>query len=116
MTPEDEPLEDVPLRVARTRPAMRFGIPFVYIVPVGVICLEINAIFGLWPAIYVDPSLIIALIVIVRNDHNAFRLWGIWLQTKAIILDGWYYGGACVSPFPVRTKADRPRGVPSDAW
>lgn len=111
----DDDLETERLNVARTRPAMRFGIPWLLIVPVSITCLEINFLFGIKPALYVDPAIIVVTLGIVRKDHNAFRLWAVWLQTKALCCDRWFYGGAAVAPFPIK-PSKHPRGVPSDAW
>jgi type IV secretory pathway VirB3-like protein len=112
----EEDLEEEVLQVGATRPAMIWGIPFFIIVPVFVLCLEIEMIMGLKVACILDPPIILIAVAMVKHDYNGPRLWWVWLTTRALMLDDWHWGGTAASALPVKQPANQPRGVPSDAW
>ena len=51
------------------------GIPFFIIVPVFVLCLEIEMIMGLKMACVLDPPIVLIAVAIVKHDYNGPRLW-----------------------------------------
>jgi type IV secretion system protein VirB3 len=113
---EEEGLEEEVLHVGATRPAMIWGIPFFIIVPVFVLCLEIEMILGMKMACILDPAIVLIAVVMVKHDYNGPRLWWVWLTTRALILDDAYWGGTAVAALPVKPSKAQPRGVPSNAW
>lgn len=113
---EEDPLEEDVLHVGATRPAMIWGIPFFLIVPVFVICLEIEMILGLRMACICDPPIILVAVVSVKHDFNGPRLWLIWLITRALILDDAHWGGTAATALPVKPSKSDPRGIPSHGW
>jgi type IV secretion system protein VirB3 len=113
---EEDDLEQDVLHVGATRPAMVWGIPFFLIVPVFVLCLEIEMIMGMKMAAIFDPPIVLIAVVIVKYDYNGPRLWWVWLTTRALILDDMHWGGTVASHFPARPSKRHARGVPSNAW
>jgi type IV secretion system protein VirB3 len=113
---EEDTLEEDVLHVGATRPAMIWGIPFFIIVPVFVLCLEMEMIMGLKMACVLDPPIVFIAVAIVKHDYNGPRLWWVWLTTRAMILDDTYWGGAAAAALPVKHPKGQPRGVPSNAW
>jgi type IV secretion system protein VirB3 len=113
---EEDPLEEDTLHVGATRPAMVYGVPFFIIVPVFILCLEIEMILGMRMACILDPPIVLIAVAMVKHDYNGPRLWWIWLQTRALILDDSYWGGTVASHFPVKPSKVEPRGIPSNAW
>jgi type IV secretion system protein VirB3 len=112
----EDPLEEDLLHVGATRPAMIWGIPFFIIVPVFVLCLEIEMIMGLRMAFILGPPIVLIAVVMVKHDYNGPRLWWVWLTTRALILDDAYWGGTAAAAFPVKPPRRYGRGVPSHAW
>jgi type IV secretory pathway VirB3-like protein len=113
---EESPLEEHILHVGATRPAMIWGVPFFIIVPVFVLCLEIEMIMGLKMMLILGPPIILTAIVMVKHDYNGPRLWWVWLTTRALILDDAKWGGSTASHFPVKPSKAQVRGMPSNAW
>jgi type IV secretion system protein VirB3 len=113
---DEPPLETAVLHVAACRPAMIYGVPYVMLVPVAVICLEIEMIFGIKLAILFDIPLLIIAFATVLYDYNAPGVWMVWARTSMIILDDHKYGGASIAAHPIKSEPTAPRGIPSDAW
>jgi type IV secretion system protein VirB3 len=113
---DEDALEEDVLHVGATRPAMVYGIPFFIIVPVFVVCLEIEMILGVKMACILDPPIILAAVITVKHDYNGPRLWWVWLTTRALILDDWHWGGTAASHLPVNASKRHARGVASNAW
>lgn len=103
------PVEEGPLFVADTRPAMFFGIPHVaavlLIFAFGESIIFVGPIYAFW---VIGPA--IATRIAVRKDYNAPRLLVLWLMTKAISWDSFYWYGSSPSPFPLR-RGKYPRGI-----
>jgi type IV secretion system protein VirB3 len=113
---EEEPLEEDVLHVGATRPAMIWGIPFFIIVPVFIVCVEIEMIMGLKMALIFGPPIVMTAVAVVKHDYNGPRLWWVWLTTRALILDDWHWGGTAAAALPVKQPKTQPRGIPSHAW
>ena len=105
-------LAEDPINLAMTRPAMLFG------VPLEIACLLFIA-GGLAITILGDGNPFYGVLVapfwwlaslIVRRDYNAIRVAMLWLKTAGTARDGALWGGASVSPFPLRSVASG-RGV-----
>lgn len=105
-----EPLEESPLFVAATRPALVAGMP------IGLAVAFMMA-FALIMILGQDPFYELVLVplwfaarMIVRYDYNAIRLVTLWLRSSARSFDAHRWGGASPSAFPIRCNS-RPRGV-----
>ena len=106
-----ERLDETPLFVAATRPALILGLPiglFVMLLMAAtlIVILARNPIY----AGAVIPAWLAAQLL-VRYDYNAIRVAGLWLQTKCRSIDTPVWGGASPAPFPVK-PSKRPRGTP----
>jgi len=113
---DEEDLEEDVLHVGATRPAMVWGVPFFVIVPLFILCLEIEMILGLKTALIYDPPIILIAIGIIKHDYNAHRVWWSWLTTRALMLDDAYWGGTAASAMPVKASKHHARGIASNAW
>jgi len=105
-----ERLDEVPLFVAATRPALIMGLPL------GLFVLFLMAI-ALVMIFVQNPLYEIGLAplwfgarVLVRYDYNAVGVVVLWLRTKARSFDAHYWGGASPAPFPIR-RGKLPRGI-----
>src|SRR5215469_1219858 len=105
-----EPLDDAPLFVAATRPALVAGMPiglavaFLMAFPLIIIFAE-NPLYEL-----VLAPVWFGARLIVRYDYNAVRIVALWLRSAARSIDAHRWGGASPAPFPVR-RSRRPRGI-----
>ena len=105
-----ERLDEVPLFVAATRPALIMGLPL------GLFVLFLMAI-ALIMIFVQNPLYEIGLAplwsgarVLVRYDYNAVGVVALWLRTKARSFDAHYWGGASPAPFPIH-QGKLPRGI-----
>ncbi|WP_372784665.1 type IV secretion system protein VirB3 [Phenylobacterium sp.] len=100
-----ERLEEEPLFLACTRPAMVLGVPMEAMgLNVVVSCVAFLAAGSmLW--LLLAPALHLAFRAICRSDANAFRVLYLWLETKGRSRNGGVWGGSSLSPLPLR----RPR-------
>lgn len=105
-----EPLDDAPLFVAATRPAL------VASMPIGLAVTFLMA-FALIIIFAENPLYELVLVpvwfgarLIVRYDYNAVRIVSLWLRSAARSIDAPHWGGASPAPFPIRC-AGRPRGI-----
>ena len=113
---EEDTLEQDVLHVGATRPAMIWGIPFFVIVPVFIVCVEIEMIMGLKMAFVLGIPIILTSVAVVKHDYNGPRLWWVWLTTRALILDDWHWGGTAAAALAVKPAKKQPRGIPSYGW
>jgi type IV secretion system protein VirB3 len=97
-----EQLDETPLFVAATRPALIWGLPlglwvlFIMVLALIMIIAQ-NPLYeiGMIPVWFV-------IRLLVRYDYNAVRIGSLWLQTKARSFDAHHWGGASPTPFPIR--------------
>ncbi len=103
------PIDEAPLFVADTRPAMFFGVPHpaavLIIAMFGESIIFVGPIYAFWVIV---PF--IALRTLVRKDYNAPRALVLWLMTKAVAWESARWLGSSPSPFPVR-PGKYPRGI-----
>ena len=102
-----ERLEESTLYIAATRPALFAGVPLpvagVFIMLAGfIIVLLKNPLYEL-----IMLPLWFGVRIIVSRDYNAVNVVMLWLKTAARSVDGHTWGGATVSPNPIRVP---PRG------
>jgi type IV secretion system protein VirB3 len=109
-----EPLETDTLYLAATRPAMFMGVPLA----VGAILLVLT---GLIVVIFKNPFYLAVMLPVwfaarelVARDYNAVGVTLLYLRTAGRSVDSIRWGGASVSPNPIRSR-DRGRGM-FDAW
>jgi type IV secretion system protein VirB3 len=95
-------LTEATLFVALTRPAMKWGVPYI----AYLYNLFGSAAFGILMG--APPYMLVGLIIhyvmreMTKRDHNLWRQWWLWLNTKAKTVDG-----SPLSPLPWRiTHAD----------
>jgi type IV secretion system protein VirB3 len=102
-------IEEAPLFVADTRPAMFFGVPHTMSVLLILAFGESIVFFGPLYAFWVIIPWIAAMQA-VRKDYNMPRIIVLWLQTKAIAFDARTWFGAAPAPFPL-SNGKYPRGI-----
>ena len=105
-----EPLETDTLYLAATRPAMVMGVPLA----VGAILLVLT---GLIVVIFKNPFYLAVMLPVwfaarelVARDYNAVGVVLLYLRTAGRSVDGIKWGGASVSPNPIRIRS-RGRGM-----
>jgi type IV secretion system protein VirB3 len=105
-----QPLEESPLFVAATRPALVAGMP-IGLAVAFLLAFALIIIFAENPLyeIILLPAWFGARLLL-RYDYNAVRIVALWLQTSARSLDAHRWGGASPAPFPIR-RTRRPRGI-----
>lgn len=105
-----ERLEESTLYIAATRPALFAGVPL----PVagGFLMLAGFIIIFLQNPLYeaMMAPLWFGARVLVARDYNAVNVVVLWLRTAARGVDGSLWGGASVSPNPIKVPA-RGRGM-----
>jgi len=97
-----EDLEEAPLFVAATRPALIAGLPLgvaVSFIMLGgiIMILGQNPLYEL-----VLLPLWVGARAILRYDYNAVRVLTLWLRSSAVSIDAHRWGGASPSPFPAK--------------
>ena len=99
-----EPLIEDVLFLACTRPAMIAGVPieamgFIIIVSATVFLAADSPLYLL-----IAPVLHLVCAAICRHDHNAFRILGLFVQTKGRAGDSSLWGGSSFTPLPLRRR------------
>ena len=99
---ELERLEDEPLFLACTRPALVLGAPMEAVgLNMMVSCVAFLAAGSmLW--LLLAPALHLVFRAICRSDPNAFRALYLWVETKGRSRNGALWGGSSPSPLPLR--------------
>jgi type IV secretion system protein VirB3 len=104
------PLETDTLYLAATRPAMFMGVPLA----VGAILLMVA---GLIVVLFKDPLYLVVMAPLwfaarelVARDYNAVGVVLLYLRTAGRSVDSRKWGGASVSPAPIRLR-NRGRGM-----
>ena len=105
-----EPLEIDTLYLAATRPAMFMGVPLA----VGALLMMLC---GLIVVIMKNPLYLGVMVPLwfgarelVARDYNAVGVVLLYLRTAGRSVDNHMWGGASISPFPIRIK-NRGRGM-----
>jgi type IV secretion system protein VirB3 len=105
-----EPLEVDTLYLAATRPAMFMGVPLA----LGAIFLMLT---GLIVVVFKNPLYLAIMIPLwlaarelVARDYNAVGVVVLYLRTAGRSVDSHKWGGASVSPLPIRIR-NRGRGM-----
>ena len=95
-------LNEDPLFLALTRPAMIFGIPMEAFAlscgAAGLAMISADSIFYLLLAV----PLLVAARIIVERDQNAFQILFRWLDTSARCRNRAFWGGTTCSPLRLR--------------
>ena len=105
-----ERLEEEPLFLACTRPAMIWGVPMEAVgLNVMVSCIAFLAAGSmLW--LLVAPALHLVFAAVCKSDPNAFRVIYLWVETKGRARNGGVWGGS--SPSPLRLRRLTARTLP----
>ena len=105
-----EPLEIDTLYLAATRPAMFMGVPLAVGAMLMMLC-------GLVVVIMKNPLYLGVMVPLwfgarelVARDYNAVGVVLLYLRTTGRSVDNHMWGGASISPFPIRIK-NRGRGM-----
>lgn len=95
-----EEIETDILFLALTRPAMKFGVPFEALLINALMTINIGIILG--SPLYWALGIVIhfPMRVIASKDHNFFRVYRLWFETKAQALKTSAWGGSMLSPLP----------------
>jgi type IV secretion system protein VirB3 len=100
-----ERLEQEPLFLACTRPALVLGVPMeamgLNLIVSCVAFLAAGSMFWL----LIAPAIHLVFRAICQSDPNAFRVLYLWVETKGRARNGAIWGGSSPSPFRLR----RPR-------
>ena len=98
MKSPDETLAHDPLFLACTRPAM-FGGVTMEAMAVNVMATSVLfLVLGSMRYALVGVLIHVVFKVILRHDHNAFRVLMAWLDTRGRCRNTSYWGGASVTP------------------
>ena len=97
-----ERLEEEPLFLACTRPAMVLGVPMEAMgLNLIVSCVAFLAAGSmLW--LLLAPALHLVFRAICRSDPNAFRVLYLWVETKGRARNGALWGGSSPTPLALR--------------
>ncbi|MGO7733148.1 type IV secretion system protein VirB3 [Rhizobium leguminosarum] len=103
-------LEENPLYIAATRPALFYGVPLPlaggFLVLAGfIIILLNNPLYEL-----IMAPLWFGARIVVEKDYNAGNVLLLWLKTAARAVDTAKWGGSSVSPNPIKVNS-RGRGL-----
>jgi type IV secretion system protein VirB3 len=102
-----ERLEEEPLFLACTRPALVLGVPMeamgLNLMLSCVVFLAAGSM--LW--LLVAPALHLVFRAICKTDPNAFRVLWLWVETKGRARNAGLWGGSSPTPLPLR----RPRNL-----
>jgi len=101
--------------LALQRPAMIYGVPYIGCVLNLAINVDFGAWFGLacghrwWMFLWwvsVAPAIHLVMKGICNRDHHLFRIFQLWLQTKAASPTNGGFGGPSLAAFSTRHKPD----------
>jgi len=101
--------EDI-LFVACTRPAMIQGVPLEAFALNAMVTMVIFILAGNPFYMLIGVPVHLACREVCRLDYNMFRLLFLWMRTKGAAMNKDVWGGASVSPLPLR-PARTPREV-----
>ena len=99
---EQQPLHSDTLFLACTRPAMFAGVT---VEAMGINVFVTTLLFlGLGSIFYASTGVVLHGLcrVIVRHDHNAFRVLAGWADTKGRYRTSAYWGGSSVTPLRLK--------------
>ena len=108
MAPPEERLTRDTLFLACTRPAMVLGVPME---GMGLIMMVAAVGFlasGSLLYLLIAPALWLVCRAVCRNDHNAFRILFLYVETKGRARNIALWGGSSPTPLPLK-RARRPR-------
>lgn len=105
MTPQpEERLAEDTLFLACTRPAMVAGVPME---AMGLNLVASATVFlAAHSPIYllIAPVLHVVFRAVCKHDHNAFRVFWQFVETKGRSRNGAYWGGSSATPLPLRRR------------
>jgi type IV secretion system protein VirB3 len=105
-----EPLETDTLYLAATRPAMFMGVPLAVGALLMMLCGLIVVLLKNPLYLVIMVPLWLAARELVARDYNAVGVVLLYLRSSGRSVDNHLWGGASLSPFPIRVK-NRGRGM-----
>lgn len=116
MAGQDSDLDETPVRIAGTRPAMRFGLPIFMWAVLMVLGTELFVIHKPWAAFYVTLSVGFLSWIAFRHDHNIARVELAYWRTRGSDMRRFLSSGrSSVSAMPIK-PGRMYRGVPAEGW
>ncbi|WP_455477902.1 type IV secretion system protein VirB3 [Bartonella sp. B10] len=95
--------EEFPLFKGATRVPTIFGVPMmalmVMVIGVAIVAMTINIFLWL-----IAPPLWFIMVQITKNDDKAFRIWGLWIDTKFRNRNKSFWGASSYSPSNYRKR------------
>jgi type IV secretion system protein VirB3 len=92
------------LFLACTRPAMFWGVPFEGFM----LNFCLSFLLGLWlgSPVYWLVGVVIhfPMRILASMDHNFFRVWRLWLETKGSAVGSDLWGGSALAAMPARQR------------
>lgn len=114
MSPQEEPLEELPVEMEETRPYI-VSLPFVGGIPIGMASL-LFLVFGEAAMLIKDWRVVVIAAVAwkftswaLSYDYHALTLFQRYLRTSFWTLDDRARGGCGISTLPLRPR--RPKGM-----
>jgi type IV secretory pathway VirB3-like protein len=116
MRDTDTALDETPVRIAGTRPAIKFGLPIYMWSGLLVLATELAAAHKLWAALYVTLSVGLAAWLAFKTDHNIARVEAAYWKTRGCDVQRLWRGGrSSVSALPIKPGWTY-RGIPESGW
>ncbi len=112
----DTGLEETPVRIAGTRPAIKFGLPIYMWSVLMVLGTELFVIHKPWAALYVTLSVGLVSWIAFKHDHNIARVEAAYWRTRGCDIQRFRrHGRSSVSALPVKPGVTY-RGIPEAGW
>lgn len=90
-------MEKFPLFKGATRVATVRGVPTVPLMLMLITVACITLLTSLWCALLAVPLWLI-MAAITKSDDRAFRIWGLWIETKMMNRNQKFWGASSYSP------------------
>ncbi|MBW6533196.1 VirB3 family type IV secretion system protein [Sphingomonas sp. RRHST34] len=95
--------EAFPLFKGATRVATFAGVPFMAFLYVCIFVASIAMLFSLWLWLLMIPFWIV-MAAVTKHDDKAFRIWGLWFETKFRNRNKAFWNGSTYSTARYRKK------------
>ena len=116
MRDADTELDETPVRIAGTRPAIKFGLPIYVWSGLLVLATELAGTQHLWAALYVTLSVGLVSWLAFKTDHNIARVEAGYWRTRGRDAQRFWRGGrSSVATLPVKPGWTY-RGIPETGW
>jgi len=96
-------VERFPLFKGATRIATVHGVPTVPLILMLITVACVTLLTSLWWALLAGP-LWLVMAAITKSDDRAFRIWGLWIETKMMNRNKRFWGASSYSPVVARRE------------